>query len=86
MYLDGVGRVGGGLKTDQRAGILLVGAPDFCSRLKWCLIMRTVVSQTSSGLGHIGDIDSVLGLSRGQLGDHGKEEETDTTHLYRFSV
>jgi hypothetical protein len=36
MYLDSVGRVGGGLETDQRAGILLVGAPDFCGGLESC--------------------------------------------------
>ena len=49
-------------------------------------MLRTIVSQTSSGLGDIGDVDSVLGLSRGQLGDHRKKEETDTAHLDRFSV
>lgn len=63
----------------------------WCTRFLWQVRMMfddgdRLISQTSSGLGDIGHIDSVLGLSRGQLGDHGKEEETDTTHLDRFSV
>jgi hypothetical protein len=73
------------LETDQRAGILLVGAPDFYSRLEWCIYHEDrLIAQTSGRLGDIGDIDSVLGLSRSQSGDHGKEEKTDTTHLDRF--
>jgi hypothetical protein len=73
------------LETDQRAGILLVGAPDFYDRLELCIFGEDVlISQTSGSLGHIGDIDLVLGLSRGQSGDHRKEEKTDTTHLDRF--
>ena len=86
-YLDSVRRVGRSLKTDQRAGILLVAAPDICDRLEECLHNEDrLVSRTSGSLGDSSDIDVVLRLGRGQLGDYGKEEETDTTHLDRFSV
>lgn len=67
VVLDGVGGVSGGLETDQRAGILLVGAPDI-----------------SCGLRDGSDIDSVLRLGRSQLGNHGQEEKTETTHLVGF--
>lgn len=42
------------------------------------------MAQTSGLLRDGGDINVVLGLSRGQLGDHGQEEKTDTTHLDGF--
>jgi hypothetical protein len=45
-----------------------------------------LISQTSGRLRDIGDIDLVCGsdLSRGQSGDHGKEEKTDTEHVDRL--
>jgi hypothetical protein len=75
------------LETDQRAGVLLVGAPDFCCRLEGCIHDEDrLISQTSGRLRDIGDIDLVLGsdLSRGQSGDHGKEKKADTTHVDRL--
>lgn len=85
IYLDSVGGVGGGLETDQRAGILLVGAPDICDRLESCIYNQDrLASQTSCGLRHGSDIDSVLRLGGSQLGNHGQEEKTETTHLVGF--
>ena len=75
------------METDQRAGILLVAAPDVCERLEVCLRNEDrLVSRTSGSLGDSGDIDVVLRLGRSQLGDYGQEEKTDTTHLDGFSV
>lgn len=85
IYLDGVGRVGGGLETDQRAGILLVRAPDICDRSESCTYSKNrLESRTSCRLRDGSDINSVLRLGGSQLGNHGQEEKTETTHLVGF--
>lgn len=85
IYLNGVRGVGRSLETDQRAGILLVGAPDICGRLETCTYdQREAVSQTSCGLRNSSNVDVVLSLGGSQLGNHGQEEKTDTTHLVGF--